>query len=423
MVLPRKPNNIYFPAVCHGQHNKKSLIFVASMANLEIYTTRFKRLSTRAFPGTISCVAFQSSSGKIAVSVSSSVYICIFGDDPSLTCQIQGEYDCLAPVTCLEWGRNCQLLVTCARLLILKSDQLKELTPVLDAPLDSSINTIKAGWSHNCKYIAVLSTQSPYILIFELRGSRLKKVSILQSTERVLYFDWRQTLDASAPCALLTRSAKNVTKIWQESQIDSVYKFNMLAVLEPGYPPRNSSLDPPIHWLTTHAFHEAMQSQMTLDLALAEMFHEFPDMLFQVSESGSMTIWGIQGLTCSVHKSARVSLILKTEGDTFSQRFTPFFTGHVSMLFDSPLTHGLNAPQLIILAGTKFALECYCLNLRDLLAKAWITPALTLLFSWHGPSKSISNVSRHPLNNLVFISDVDDSNTIYEFHTRPVHVN
>lgn len=69
-----------------------------------------------------------------------------------------------------------------------------------------------------------------------------------------------------------------------------------------------------IHWLTGTALHQAQklyhqQHHVSENTRLADTLAEYPDLLFEITETGAIGIWGVQGLGKSPHRIAKVSYV------------------------------------------------------------------------------------------------------------------
>jgi hypothetical protein len=113
---------------------------------------------------------------------------------------------------------------------------------------------------------------------------------------------------------LLTSSLDKIARLWTDSDQGFGYKsFYLCGVIDPNkymfgsapssFAEQNST--PYIHWLTGRAMSDSLKIQKQIRKKqltqqsrgasrLNEILVEYPDMVFQMQQDGSMMIWGIQ---------------------------------------------------------------------------------------------------------------------------------
>lgn len=145
-------------------------------------------------------------------------------------------------------------------------------------------------------------------------------------------------------CAILTLSQDNIARLWSQTEAGYGFQsFDLAGIIDPKshvfvnaapeikLDKRLSS----IHWLTGRALSSAMELNshvrtfketlnQTINNKLSDTLQEFPDLLFEITASGTMVIWGVQGLGASPHRVTKVHLIMRTE-NTVPKQDCDFF--------------------------------------------------------------------------------------------------
>lgn len=117
--------------------------------------------------------------------------------------------------------------------------------------------------------------------------------------------------------ALLTTSQDSITRLWSQSDAGTGFQFFSLSgsinpkshiflSSSPVKAPKEAITKRRTHWLTGKALQSAILLQKELQTfkesihqnnagaKLLDTLKEFPDMIFEISENGTMAIWGIQ---------------------------------------------------------------------------------------------------------------------------------
>ncbi|KAJ3117017.1 DmX-like protein 1, partial [Physocladia obscura] len=181
-----------------------------------------------------------------------------------------------------------------------------------------------------------------------------------------------------------------------------------------------------IHWIQGDAMAQAIESTLVHENArnsksgfdgkkksnskspaAARAIKDYPDMLFAVGETGSVVVWGVQGLDGNPQRVPKVVVVLKTENGVLSGDFEAFLGD--THVFYNPSVVSNSAiyfpPQISILAHSYISglLNSYTMNLDEFFGSTWSNPYLRLEHSWCGHTEPIIRFSRHP-NSSIFAS-------------------
>lgn len=151
----------------------------------------------------------------------------------------------------------------------------------------------------------------------------------------VFDFSWREADQRrNIKAALMTHCRDGITRFWSQSDLGHGFQSFSLAgaidttnqgLVNPSPTLENHALKHyPVQWLTGKALSSALVTQRELfdfkeslheklNTKLLDTIHEFPDMIFQISSNGTMSIWGIQGLGLDPHRVTKINLIFRTE--------------------------------------------------------------------------------------------------------------
>jgi hypothetical protein len=250
-------------------------------------------------------------------------------------------------VTSLDWSLNGRLLVGGITLNLYFIQQRKtKLVTEFTQPLP--FEPRKCIFSPCSKYIALTGRNQKLVMVFYHRVHGSFDYLLLPHTQEVVNFEWRANWSLNEVNVLLTTSLDKIARLWTESDQGFGFKsFDLSGVIDPSryiFGRMSSSVSeenstPYIHWLTGAALSDSLNTQRRSqpyedslvperDSKLRETMAEFPDMVFQMQQDGSMTIWGIQGLGDHPRRITKVMVIMRTDATVMDIDF-PFFNNEM----------------------------------------------------------------------------------------------
>ena len=296
-------------------------------------------------------------------------------------------------------------------------------------------NPVKCLFSPCANYFATFGQSETMVIIWYRRSERLKLGNhgkydylLLPHQDCILNIEWRHimadkyslTKQRHNTNVLLTTCADRITRLWVEkSQGYGFSSFDLAAVIEPSkYHSTLNSVDSIgsfVNWLTlpnTFDFDsEITTAKHPTRSRLYESLKEYPDMLFQVKDDGSIIIWGIQGLGKLPPRVTKVVMLMKTDHAIDVHDFE-YFDCAISTVFIEPIIPFSNYTEVILVAHSRknLVLNAYAMNLEDFFSRTWTSPRLETQFTWCGP---VTKIARHECHSILNLIAMIDTNSVW----------
>ncbi|KAJ3413506.1 regulator of (H+)-ATPase in vacuolar membrane [Chytridiales sp. JEL 0842] len=287
------------------------------------------------------------------------------------------------------------------------------------------------------------------VINFEWRRTRPSRLAILGQVGNVL----------------LSQAKDSIARIWNQSSLSAPYLFEMQAVIDPRQSPgmydlsgrgsvasinstlhrrerqaedsvprvpSSASVAAPqtidnnhliVHWLCSEEIENAVEYRDKLEdklvkkkrksatsikrsKKLRDTIRDYPDMVFCITQDGSLAIWGIQYLDGKPKRIPKVLTILKSEAAVLPADFD-FFRGRIQVFHDKSRLDRSSiyfpAEVQLIAQSPSGIFAIYTMNLDDFFGSSWTNAYMRLENTWTGHASSAKSIIRHSTLPLVAV--------------------